>query len=377
VGGGVGDHRLDRSRLARRRVDDDGSVIGSRSFMTKRALITGITGQDGAYLAEHLLRAGYEVVGGVRPDERPETWRLEELGVRDRVRFVPFELSSLDTIARAIDDAEPAEIYNLAAQSSVASSLEAPLHTADVDGLGVCRLLDVVRTRAPSVRVFQASSADMFGVSPGGLLTEASPFQPRSPYAVAKLFAHQSVIAYRDTFGLFACSAILFNHESPMRAPGFVTRKITANFATRVVRPAAAPVLELGNMATKRDWGFAGDYVAAIHAMLVRDTARDYVLATGIATSIRDFVGFAAEAAGLSLVWSGEGRDLCARDERSGDVVVRVNPQFFRPHEVDGLCGDASRAREELGFAPGGSARELARRMVEADLARARRGALL
>lgn len=346
--------------------------------MTRRAFITGITGQDGAYLAAHLLAQGYDVVGGIRPNEEPETWRLEELGVdvRQRVRLVPFELLDLATITAAVEQERPTEIYNLAAQSSVASSLKEPLHTADVDGLGVVRLLDAVRLVDPKIRVFQASSADMFGEAETPKQTEASPFVPKSPYAVAKLFAHHAVSAYRSSFGLFAASGILFNHESPMRGAFFVTRKITIAFATRRARPAEATVLELGNMATKRDWGFAGDYVAAMHAMLQRETANDYVLATGVTHSVQDFVDFAAEAAGFALEWSGEGADTIARDATTGDVLVRVNPVFYRPNEVDGLCGDASRAREELGFSPRGGLRELARVMVEADLARAKIGSI-
>ena len=341
----------------------------------KTAFVTGITGQDGAYLAAHLLAQGYAVVGGVRPNEEPETWRLDELGVASRVSFVPFELLDAATITGAIEKVQPSEIYNLAAQSSVASSLKEPLHTADVDGLGVVRLLDAVRLVNPKIRVFQASSADMFGEARAPRQNEDAPFFPKSPYAVAKLFAHHSVGAYRDSFGLYAASAILFNHESPMRGAFFVTRKITVNFAHRKVRPEGAQVLELGNMATKRDWGFAGDYVIAMHAMLQRDTARDYVLATGVTSSVKDFVTFAAEAAGLSLDWSGEGAETLARDARTGDVIVRVNPVFFRPNEVDGLAGDATRAREDLGFAPKGTLRDLARTMVEADVKRVERGA--
>jgi GDPmannose 4,6-dehydratase len=346
--------------------------------MTKTALVTGVTGQDGAYLTAHLAKLGYRVVGGVRPHETPETWRLAELGVADRVSFVPFELLDAASMARTVGELQPDEIYNLAAQSSVAASLKAPLHTADVDGLGVCRLLEAIRTVSPATRLFQASSADMFGVAETPRQNESSPFSPRSPYAAAKLFAHHTVSAYRDSFGTFAVSGILFNHESPMRALGFVTRKITAFFATKAVRPAEATVLELGNLDTKRDWGFAGDYVVAMHAMLQRDVPSDYVLATGVTHSVRDFVNFVAQAVGRTLVWSGQGATSQAHDEATGELVVRVNPAFFRPNEVDGLSGDATRARTELGFAPSvPSLAELARVMVEADCARCQGGPLV
>lgn len=344
----------------------------------KTALVTGVTGQDGAYLSAHLSKLGYRVVGGARPNETLETWRLAELGVVDRVSFVPFELSDADVIAKTVAEVAPDEIYNLAAQSSVAASLKAPLHTADVDGLGVCRLLEAVRTVSPSTRVFQASSADMFGVALTPRQDERSPFSPRSPYAAAKLFAHHTVSAYRDSFGVFATSGILFNHESPMRGIGFVTRKITAFFATKQERPAEATVLELGNLDTKRDWGFAGDYVVAMHQMLQRETPSDYVLATGVTHSVRDFVNFVAQSVGRTLVWSGQGISSEAHDQASGELLVRVNPAFFRPNEVDGLSGDATRARAELGFSPSlPTLADLARVMVEADCARARRGPLV
>lgn len=336
----------------------------------RRALVTGVRGQDGAYLAAHLLAQGYDVIGGSRGEADGDPWRLAELGIDGAIQSVPFDLGDYAGIERVVAEVRPHEIYNLAAQSSVAASLKEPLSTCDIDGLGVVRLLDAVRVVDPKIRVFQASSADMFGEAKSPLQNEASPFFPKSPYAVAKLFAHQAVGSYRESFGLYAASAILFNHESPMRGEFFVTRKITTNFAVRKAQPEKAAVLELGNMSTKRDWGFAGDYVVAMHAMLQRDTARDYVLATGQASSVRDFVGFAAEAAGITLVWAGEGAETTATDAATGDVIVRVNPVFFRPNEVDGLTGDASRAREELGFAPKGTLRDLARLMVEADVRR-------
>jgi GDPmannose 4,6-dehydratase len=346
--------------------------------MTKTALVTGVTGQDGAYLTAHLAKLGYRIFGGVRPNETPETWRLEELGVADRVSFLPFELLDTALIARTVGEVQPDEIYNLAAQSSVAASLKAPLLTADVDGLGVCRLLEAIRTVSPATRLFQASSADMFGVAETPRQNESSPFSPKSPYAAAKLFAHHSVRSYRDSFGTFAVSGILFNHESPMRGIGFVTRKITAYFARKKVRPAEATVLELGNLDTKRDWGFAGDYVVAMHQMLQRETPDDYVLATGVTHSVRDFVQFVAQAVGRRLVWSGQGVSSQAHDESTGELLVRVNPVFFRPNEVDGLSGDATRARAELGFAPSvPSLSDLARVMVEADCERCLRGPLV
>jgi GDPmannose 4,6-dehydratase len=341
--------------------------------VAKRALITGVTGQDGSYLARHLLEQGYEVYGAYRRSAALNLWRLEELGVAEQVKFVPLELIEYANILRLLEQVRPHEIYNLAAQSFVGTSFEQPLYTADVDGLGVLRLLECVRTADPAIRVYQASTSEMFGKVRETPQKETTPFHPRSPYATAKAFAHHTMVLYREAFRLHACSGILFNHESRLRGVEFVTRKITAAFAR--IKLGKQEKLELGNLSAKRDWGFAGDYVRGMHAMLTQDVADDYVLATGRATEVREFVRLAAAAAGLDLRFEGEGASERALD-RDGKVRVAVSPEFFRPAEVDFLLGDASKAKAKLGWRPTTTLEELVEDMVRADFDRAKRGTL-
>ena len=331
----------------------------------KKAFITGITGQDGAYLAKLLLEKGYEVHGGVRRISHPENTRLELLGVDQDVRLHDFDLCEPNSIFRTIKGVQVDEFYNLAAQSFVGASWELPIYTAEVDGMGVLRILDTLRTLAPETRFYQASTSEMFGLVQEVPQRETTRLYPRSPYGVAKVYGHYITMNYRESFGMHASSGILFNHESPLRGKEFVTRKITLGLAA-IARGAGAPI-ELGNMDSRRDWGFAGDYVEGMWRMLQQDTADDYVLATGVTTTIREFFTFAAESLGMDLVWEGEGEGETATDSVTGKLVMKVNPKFYRPAEVDLLIGDASKARSVLGWEPKVDVRQLAELMAKSD----------
>jgi GDPmannose 4,6-dehydratase len=331
----------------------------------KKALITGVSGQDGAYLSKLLLDKGYEVTGAIRRNSQPETARLRKLGVANDIRYVDFDLSEINNINRLIRGTEFDEIYNLAAQSFVGSSWEQPIYAADVNGLGVVRLLDAIRTYSPQTRFYQASTSEMFGLVRAVPQSEDTPFYPRSPYGVAKVYGHFITVNYRESFGVHASSGILFNHESPLRGTEFVTRKITLGLA-RFARGEHVPV-ELGNLNARRDWGFAGDYVEGMWRMLQQDVADDYVLATGVTTPIRDFVNFAAETLGLDLEWSGSDDTEQAFDRKTGKVAVKVNPKFYRPAEVELLLGDATKAKTRLSWQPKVEIRELAAMMAKSD----------
>lgn len=331
----------------------------------KKAFITGVTGQDGAYLAKLLLEKGYEVHGGVRRISHPETARLEALGIAGDVQLHEFDLTETNNIFRVIRDVEMDEFYNLAAQSFVGASWELPAYTGEVDGMAVVRILDTLRTLRPETRFYQASTSEMFGLVQEVPQRETTRFYPRSPYGVAKVYGHYITMNYRESFGLHASSGILFNHESPLRGAEFVTRKITLALA-QIARGGSEPV-QLGNMEAQRDWGFAGDYVEGMWRMLQQPEADDYVLATGVTTKIRDFVTYAAEALGMDLAWEGEGVDETATDTRTGKRVVEINEKFFRPAEVDLLIGDASKAREKLGWQAKVNVRQLAQMMAQAD----------
>jgi GDPmannose 4,6-dehydratase len=331
----------------------------------KSAFITGITGQDGAYLSKLLLEKGYKVHGGVRRISHPETVRLEKLGILDQVTLHEFDLAEANNILRTIQRVPVDEFYNLAAQSFVGASWELPIYTADVDGMGVVRILDTLRTLAPQTRFYQASTSEMFGLVQEVPQRETTRLYPRSPYGVAKVYGHYITMNYRESFGMHASSGILFNHESPLRGKEFVTRKITLALA-RIARGGREPCV-LGNLDARRDWGFAGDYVEGMWRMLQQDQADDYVLATGVTTPIRDFIGFAAEALGLDLVWEGQGIGERATDRRSGTRVIEVSEKFFRPAEVDLLIGDPTKARTVLGWEPKVDVRALAQMMARAD----------
>jgi GDPmannose 4,6-dehydratase len=341
---------------------------GSETRVTKRALVTGILGQDGAYLAKLLLEEGYEVYGGFRRSASMNNWRLEELGITDDVKMISFELLEFTNILRVVEKIRPDEFYNLAAQSFVGASFEQPIITSDIDAMGVARILEVLRTAQPECRFYQASTSEMYGKVQAVPQSERTPFYPRSPYAVAKLYAHWMTINYRESYGLRTSSGILFNHESPLRGIEFVTRKITDGLAR--VHRGLQEVVELGNMDAKRDWGFAGDYVKGMWLMLQQAESDDYVLATGKNHSVRDFVGRAAEAIGFDLEWDGEAEDTTAIDRKSGKAIVRVNPEFYRPAEVETLLGDPTKAREKLGWEPEVEFDQLVEMMAKADVDR-------
>ncbi len=317
--------------------------------MTRRAIITGITGQDGSYLAELLLGEGYEVIGVTRRLSAANYWRIEHL--LDRVRLVPADLLDQLSLIRVIAAVRPHELYNLAAMSFVPASWDQPFLTGEFNAQGVTRVLEAIRHVDPSIRLYQASSSEMYGKVREVPQTELTPFYPRSPYGVSKVFGHYITVNYRESYGLFACSGILFNHESPRRGLEFVTRKVTDGVAR--IKLGLADHLGLGNLDAQRDWGFAGDYVRAMWLMLQQDTPEDYVVATGVSHSVRDLVEAAFGHVGL--------------DWRS---YVRTDSTFLRPAEVDHLIGDASKARRVLGWAPTVDFEELVRMMVDADLER-------
>jgi GDPmannose 4,6-dehydratase len=319
--------------------------------MTKRALVTGITGQDGAYLAQLLLEKGYRVFGAFRRAGTVATSRLDALGITDEVELVPFDLTDHGNMRRVIDATEPDEIYNLAAQSFVGVSFEQPVTTGEITGVGVVRLLEAIREVNPSIRFYQASTSEMFGNAPAPQ-NEKTPFYPRSPYAASKLYAHWSTVNYRDAYGMHASSGILFNHESPLRGAEFVTRKITLGAAC--IENGLQSVLKLGNLDARRDWGYAKEYVEAMWLMLQQPRPGDYVVATGETHSVREFVEAAFGAVGLD--W---------------ERYVVTDPAFLRPAEVDLLRGDITKVRGKLGWEPTTTFEDLVALMVEADLRRA------
>ena len=317
--------------------------------MAQTAVVTGITGQDGAYLSRSLLDKGYRVFGAFRRGASLNLWRLNDLGVTESdIEFIPFELLEYANLRRAIEEAAPDEIYNLGAQSFVGISFDQPLFTADVNALGVVRILEAIREVNPKIKFYQASTSEMFGKAREVPQNELTPFYPRSPYAVAKLYAHWITVNYRESYDLFACAGILFNHESPLRGIEFVTRKITCGLAR--IREGQKDVVELGNLDAKRDWGFAGDYVEGMWLMLQQSQPDDYVLATGETYTVRSFCELAAEALGFQLGWEGEGEKTLGIDRKSGETIIQVNPKFYRPAEVDLLMGDATKARDKLGW---------------------------
>jgi GDPmannose 4,6-dehydratase len=326
--------------------------------MTKRALVTGVTGQDGAYLSQFLLEKGYEVHGVVRRSSHRgvEDHRLRWLGISGKVHLHDADLIDLSSLMRTIQEVKPDEIYNLAAQSYVASSWRQPLLTANVTAVGVTNVLEAMRLGAPGARFYQASSSEMYGLIQEPMQSEKTPFYPRSPYAVAKLYGHWITINYRESFGLHASSGILFNHESPLRGVEFVTRKVTRGVAQ--IKLGQANELRLGNIDAKRDWGHAKDYVRAMWLMLQQDKPDDYVVATGVTTTVRDMCKIAFDHAGLDM-----------------DRHLIIDPAFYRPAEVDVLLGDASKARRALGWKPEIDLDRMIREMVDADLDRLRQEA--
>ena len=334
--------------------------------MAKKAIITGIRGQYGAYLAKNLLEKGYEVYGADRRSGDSTFWRLNELGIYNDIKILYMDLLELTNILKTIEKIRPDEIYNLGAQSFVGTSFEQPIITSDINAMGVIRLLEAIRIVNPAARFYQASTSEMFGKVKSIPQNEDTPFHPRSPYGVAKLYAHWATVNYRESYDMFACSGILFNHESPLRGLEFVTKKITK--AAAAIKNGKQDRVVLGNLDSRRDWGFAGDYVEGMRLMLQQGSADDYVLSTGETHSIREFVQEAFRFIDAEIEWSGEGADAKGTDRKTGKVMVEVSPEFYRPAEVDLLIGDSSKAKRVLGWEPKVKFGELVRMMVEWDL---------
>lgn len=340
----------------------------------KTAIITGVTGQDGAYLTELLLEKGYKVVGTYRRTSSVNFWRLESLGVdqHPNLELVEYDLTDLGNSIRLLQDNKPDEIYNLAAQSFVGISFEQPQTTAEITGLGVLNLLEAIRIVDKSIRFYQASTSELYGKVQAVPQTENTPFYPRSPYAVAKLFAHWSVVNYRESYGIFASSGILFNHESPLRGREFVTRKITDRVA-RIALGEKRP-LELGNIDAKRDWGFAKEYVDGMYRMLQHDNADTFVLATNEAYTVRQFVELAFAAVDMAVTWTGSKENEQGHHAKTGQLLVKIEPKFYRPAEVELLIGDYSKAEKILGWKPQTDIESLCTMMVKSDLEKVKAG---
>lgn len=339
-----------------------------------KAIVTGITGQDGAYLAELLLEKGYTVYGTYRRTSSVNFWRIEELGIEKNpnLHLVEYDLTDLSASIRLLQTTEATEVYNLAAQSFVGVSFDQPLTTGDITGMGCVNLLEAIRIVNPKVRFYQASTSEMFGKVQAIPQIESTPFYPRSPYGVAKLYAHWMTINYRESYGIFATSGILFNHESPLRGREFVTRKITDSVAK--IKLGLLDKIELGNLDAKRDWGFAKEYVEGMWRMLQADEPDTFVLATNRTETVRDFVTMAFKAVGIDLSWSGVAEDEQGTDTATGKVLVTINPKFYRPTEVELLIGNPAKAKAALGWEPKTTLEDLCRMMVEADLRRNEKG---
>lgn len=340
----------------------------------KKAIITGITGQDGAYLAQLLLEKGYIVYGTYRRTSSVNFWRIEELGVdkHPNLHLVEYDLTDLSANIRLLQKTEATEVYNLAAQSFVAVSFDQPVTTAEITGVGALNLLEAIRIVNPKIRFYQASTSEMFGKVQAIPQLETTPFYPRSPYGVAKLYAHWMTINYRESYGIFGSSGILFNHESPLRGREFVTRKITDSVAK--IKLGKLDVLELGNLDAKRDWGFAKEYVEGMWRMLQADEPDTFVLATNRTETVRDFVRMAFKGAGITVEFKGSAENETAVDTSTGKTVMRVNPKFYRPAEVELLIGNPAKAKAKLGWEPKTTLEQLCQMMVEADLRRNQQG---
>lgn len=340
----------------------------------KKALITGITGQDAAYLAELLLEKGYKVFGTYRRTSSTNFWRIEELGIESdpNLELLEYDLIDLSSAYRIISEVEPDEIYNLAAQSFVGVSFTQPIATAQITGIGALNLLEAIRSIDPNIRFYQASTSEMFGKVQAIPQNEETPFHPRSPYGVAKVFAHWATLNYQESYNMFATSGILFNHESPLRGKEFVTRKITDTVAK--IYLGKQDSLELGNMDAKRDWGFAKEYVDGMYRMLQIDEPGTFVLATNKTQTVRDFVSLAFNAIDVNIVWEGKEQNEIGKDNKTGKTLIKVNPKFYRPAEVELLIGDASKANEKLNWEPKTTLKELCDMMVKKDIERNEKG---
>mgnify|MGYP000631672032 CR=1 FL=1 len=343
----------------------------------RTAIITGVTGQDGAYLAKLLLDKGYKVYGAYRRLSSMNPWRIRELGIEhhSNLSLVEYDLTDLSSSIRLLQKCQPDEVYNLAAQSFVGVSFDQPITTAHITGLGPLNLLEAIRIVNPKIRFYQASTSEMFGKVQQIPQSENTPFYPRSPYGVAKLYAHWITLNYRESYNIFACSGILFNHESPLRGLEFVTRKITYHAA--MIKEGLIDILELGNLDAKRDWGFAGDYVEGMWKMLQQQNPDTFVLATNRTTTVRDFVAMAFKRVGIDLEFFGSGLEEIGRDIKTGKTIVKVNPKFYRPAEVDLLIGDPSKAIKELNWKPRVDLEQLCSMMVDADLSRVKNKRIL
>ena len=340
----------------------------------KKALITGITGQDGAYLAEYLLDKNYVVYGTYRRTSSVNFWRIAELGILDNpnLHLKEYDLLDFGAAVRLLDEVQPDEIYNLAAQSFVGVSFDQPILTGNTTGLGVTNLLEALRIVNTKIKFYQASTSEMFGHAQAIPQVETTPFYPRSPYGIAKLYAHWMTINYRESYGIFGANGILFNHESPLRGIEFVTRKITDGVAK--ISLGKLQTLELGNLDAKRDWGYAGDYVRGMHAILQANEPDSYVLATNRTETVRDFVEMSFKLVGIDLEFQGSGHSEFALDVKTGQTVVQINPNFYRPAEVELLIGDPSKARDKLGWEPETTLEQLCEMMVDADMRRNNNG---
>lgn len=340
----------------------------------KKAIITGITGQDAAYLAELLLEKNYKVYGTYRRTSSTNFWRIEDLGIENHpnLSLIEFDLIDLSSAYRIIGEIQPDEIYNLAAQSFVGVSFTQPIATAQITGVGALNLLEAIRSINPKIRFYQASTSEMFGKVHEIPQSETTPFHPRSPYGVAKVFAHWATLNYQESYNLFASSGILFNHESPLRGKEFVTRKITD--AVAKIHLGKQDLLELGNLNAKRDWGYAKEYVEGMWRMLQVDEPGTYVLATNRTETVRDFVSMAFKAVDINIIWEGSEENEIGRNSSNGKKLIQVNEKFYRPAEVELLIGDATKSKEILGWIPKVTLEELCKMMVEKDIERNKNG---
>ncbi len=334
--------------------------------MGKRALITGVSGQDGAYLSKLLLRKGYRVIGGDRRAASNTFWRLKKLNILRDVEIVNFDICEESNISQTIKKYKPDEVYNLAAQSFVGSSFDLPIVTSDSTAIGTTRLLEAIRKSTKEIKFYQASSSEMFGKVLESPQTEKTPFYPRSPYAVSKVYSHMMTINYRESHNMHCSNGILFNHESPLRGENFVTRKITLAFAR--IFYGFQEALEIGNLDAKRDWGFAGDYVEAMHLMLQQKKPQDYVISTGKTYSVRKFIEKVCKYLNIKIIWKNKGVKEVGINKETNKIIVKVNPKFYRPAEVDFLLGNSSLAKKNLKWKPKHNFDELVEMMIKSDL---------
>ena len=334
----------------------------------KTAIITGISGQDGAYLAQFLLKKRYKIIGLDRRSSRDERWRLNYLGIEEKIIFEYIDLSDISSIERVFNKYKINELYNLAAQSFVGTSFDVPISTCDVNALGTLRVLEMIRNKNKQIKFYQASTSEMFGDVFETPQDENTKFNPQSPYAISKVFAHYITKNYRDSYNIFACSGILFNHESPLRGEEFVTRKITLGLAK--IKAGKMSCLYLGNLNAKRDWGYAGDYVEAMWLMMQKKKADDYVIATNKSYSIKDFINEAVKYYNLKIIWKGKGINQQAINVETNKAIIKVNPKFFRPSEVDNLKGRADKAKKILKWKPKVNFKKLVEIMSRADIER-------